>query len=310
MGQGGQAAGLDGRGAMTSVPGISVVVPHYNDLERLDRCLGALCAQTMPRDAYEIIVADNNSPCGIAAVEQVVAGRARIVTAMTPGAGPARNAGAEAAQGEILAFTDSDCVPDAAWLERGVAALGSADFIGGGMKVLVPGGRPMSGAEAFETVFAFDNERYVKRLHFTVTANLFCPRALFLNVGPFRTAVSEDNEWCWRARAMGFSIGYAADAIVGHPARADWAQLKGKWRRICAERYALSRDGGASALKWIGKTWLELPAIPVHALRILTDRRVPSVGERLSALGTLAAIRLWRFVEGHRIVLRGGGHAA
>lgn len=293
-----------------SAPRISVVVPHYNDLERLDRCLGALCAQTMPRDSYEIIVADNNSPCGMAAVEKVVAGRARIVTAMTPGAGPARNAGAEAAQGEILAFTDSDCVPEAAWIERGVAALERADFIGGGMKVLVPGGRPMSGAEAFETVFAFDNERYVKRLHFTVTANLICPRDLFFKVGPFRTAVSEDNEWCWRAREKGFAIGYAADAIVGHPARADWAQLKGKWRRICAERYALSRDGGASALKWIGKTWLELPAIPVHALRILTDRRVPSVGERFSALGTLAAIRLWRFVEGHRIVLRGGGHAA
>ncbi|MDQ4420033.1 glycosyltransferase [Sphingobium sp. DEHP117] len=297
--------------ASSLAPGISVVVPHYNDLERLDRCLAAISKQTMPRDAFEIIVADNNSPCGMAAVERAVAGRARIVTAMTPGAGPARNAGAEAAQGKILAFTDSDCVPAPEWLERGVAALGQgADFLGGGMTVLVPGGRPMSGAEAFETVFAFDNERYVKRLHFTVTANLFCPRDLFFKVGPFRTAVSEDNEWCWRARNMGYSIGYAADAIVGHPARADWAQLKGKWRRICAERYALSRDGGGSALKWIAKTWLELPAIPVHALRILTDRRVPSFGERLSALGTLAAIRLWRFVEGHRIVLRGGGHHA
>ena len=189
---------------MTSAPRISVVVPHYNDLERLGRCLAALNAQTMPREAYEIIVADNNSPCGMAAVEQTVEGRARIVTAMTPGAGPARNAGAEAAQGEILAFTDSDCVPEPDWLERGVAALTSADFIGGGMKVLVPGGRPMSGAEAFETVFAFDNERYVKRLHFTVTANLICPRDLFFKVGPFRTAVSEDNEWCWRAREKGF----------------------------------------------------------------------------------------------------------
>lgn len=295
-------------GAQPSAPRISVVVPHYNDLERLDRCLAALNAQTMPREAFEIIVADNNSPCGMVAVEQAVAGRARIVMAMTPGAGPARNAGAEAAQGEILAFTDSDCVPEPDWLAHGVAALASADFIGGGMKVLVPGGRAMSGAEAFETVFAFDNERYVKRLHFTVTANLLCPREIFFKVGPFRTAVSEDNEWCWRARQKGFAIGYAADAVVGHPARADWAQLKGKWRRICAERYALSRDGGASALRWIGKTWLELPAIPVHALRILTDRRVPSAGERLSALGTLAAIRLWRFVEGHRIVLRGGGH--
>ena len=169
-------------------PRVSVVVPHYNDLERLDRCLAALSAQTMPRDQYEIIVADNNSPVGLAAVEAVVAGRARITVAMTPGAGPARNAGAEVASGEILAFTDSDCVPEPQWLEQGVAALGhEGDFIGGGMKVLVPQGRPMTGAEAFETVFAFDNERYVRQLHFTVTANLLCPSALFRKVGPFRT---------------------------------------------------------------------------------------------------------------------------
>ncbi|MBP6030358.1 MAG: glycosyltransferase [Sphingobium sp.] len=291
-----------------AAPRVSVVVPHYNDLARLDRCLAALTIQTMARDAYEIIVADNNSPCGLAAVEAVVAGRAQIVTAMTPGAGPARNAGAEAAHSAILAFTDSDCVPEREWLEQGLAALAQADFIGGAMKVLVPSGQPMSGAEAFETVFAFDNERYVKQLHFTVTANLICPRELFFKVGPFRTAVSEDNEWCWRARAMGYRIGYAAEAMVGHPARANWVQLKGKWRRICAERYALSRDNGGSALRWIAKTWLELPAIPVHALRLLQDKRVPSLTERIGALGTLVGIRVWRFVEGHRIVLRGGGH--
>ena len=146
------------RNATQPSPRISVVVPHYNDLERLDTCLAALVTQTLPREDYEIIVADNNSPCGLAEVEKAVAGRARVVTAMEPGAGPARNAGAEAAQGQILAFTDSDCVPEPQWLEKGVAALGrDGDFIGGGMKVLVPGDRPMSGAEAFETVFAFDN---------------------------------------------------------------------------------------------------------------------------------------------------------
>lgn len=290
-------------------PRISVVVPHYNDLERLDHCLAALIGQTMARNDYEIIVADNVSPCGMAAVEAAVAGRARIVTATTPGAGPARNAGAEVARGAILAFTDSDCVPEPQWLENGVAALGDGvDFIGGGMKVLVPSDRPMSGAEAFETVFAFDNARYVQQLHFTVTANLICPRDLFHKVGPFRTAVSEDNEWCWRARAMGFSIGYAGDALVGHPARANWAQLKGKWRRICAERYALMQQRGGGSLRWIAKTWLELPAIPVHAVRIMTDSRLPGMRERLAALGTLVCIRLWRFIEGHRVMLRGSTH--
>lgn len=285
-------------------PRVTVVIPHYNDLERLDRCLAALSVQTMPADRYEIVVADNMSPIGLPVVEQVVAGRARVVLATVAGAGPARNAGADQARGDILAFTDSDCVPDSRWLEQGVAALADADFVGGQMEVLVPPDRPMTGAEAFESIFAFDNETYIRRKHFTVTANLFCTRNLFRKVGPFRTRVSEDNEWCWRARALGYRLGYAEGAVVGHPARADWEQLKTKWRRICAERHALMVERGGRALRWIGQTWLELPAIPVHALRVLRSHRVRSGRERFAALGTLIGIRLWRFVEGHRMLLR------
>jgi glycosyltransferase involved in cell wall biosynthesis len=285
-------------------PRVSVVIPHYDDMERLDRCLDALMSQTMTRDQYEIIVADNNSPVGLKAVEAVVAGRARVTVATTRGAGPARNAGARVARGEVLAFTDCDCVPDPAWLERGLAALAQADFVGGKMEVLVPSGRPMTGAEAFEGIFAFDNERYVREKHFTVTANLFCPRDVFQKVGPFRTEVSEDNEWCWRARELGYRLGYAGDAVVGHPARGDWAQLKSKWRRICAERHALMKERGGGALRWIAQTWLELPAIPAHTFRVLRSRRELTPGERWAALRTLVAIRMWRFVEGHRMLLR------
>lgn len=297
-------------GAVTdSSPKVSVIVPHFNDLERLDRCLAALADQSMAATDYEIIVADNNSSVGLAAVAAVVGGRARVTVAMTPGAGPARNAGAEVARGDILAFTDSDCVPDRRWLEHGIAALAAADFVGGRMEVLVPSDRPMTGAEAFESIFAFDNETYVMQKQFTVTANLFCPRAIFRTVGPFRTEVSEDNDWCWRARDMGYRIGYAKGAVVGHPARADFAQLKGKWRRICAERHALMCEKRGKGLRWIGQTWLELPAIPVHAVRIFGNRRVTGMRERFAALGTLIGIRLWRFVEGHRILLRRSGCA-
>ena len=77
------------------------------------------------------------------------------------------------------------------------------------MTVLVRAGQPKSGAEAFECVFAFDNRAYVLDKGFTVTANLFCSRALFEDVGPFLTGVSEDLEWCMRARSKGYRIGYA-----------------------------------------------------------------------------------------------------
>ena len=47
---------------------VSVIVPHYNDLEALDRCLSGLTAQTFPAEQVEIIVADNMSEVGLEAV--------------------------------------------------------------------------------------------------------------------------------------------------------------------------------------------------------------------------------------------------
>jgi glycosyltransferase involved in cell wall biosynthesis len=98
---------------------VSVVIPHYNDLKALDLCLNDLMRQSFPAADREIIVADNASPQGEAEVIRLVAGRARVVTVREKGAGPARNGGAAAAQGEILAFVDADCRPGRGWLRPG-----------------------------------------------------------------------------------------------------------------------------------------------------------------------------------------------
>jgi len=91
---------------------VSVIVPHYDDLRRLDVCLSALGKQTFPKTDFEIIVADNGSPQGFQEVESIVAGRAQLISIAEKGAGPARNGGAAVAIGEVLAFLDSDCVPE------------------------------------------------------------------------------------------------------------------------------------------------------------------------------------------------------
>ena len=88
----------------TATPHVSVIVPHYQDLDGLALCLAALDAQTYPRDRFEIVIADNNSPCGLEAVEKVIAGRAKLVSVLEKGAGPARNGAVAASRGEVLAF--------------------------------------------------------------------------------------------------------------------------------------------------------------------------------------------------------------
>ncbi len=71
-------------------PKISVVIPHYRDVENLKVCLRALEAQSAPRDSFEVIVADNGSPDAEAV--KAATGQARLVIAQERGAGPARNA--------------------------------------------------------------------------------------------------------------------------------------------------------------------------------------------------------------------------
>ena len=289
-------------GSTSSVPFVSVVVPHYRDLANLGRCLEALEAQTYPRDRFEIIVADNNSPEGEAAVAAVVRGRAQLVIVVERGAGLARNGGAARAVGDILAFTDADCRPEPEWIAEAIKALARHDFVGGRMTVLVGDEDHMTPEEAFERVFAFKNEFYVCRKGFTVSANLICPRATFTKVGGFLSAgVAEDCEWCYRARDKGYRIGYAANSVVGHPARRDWQELLKKWRRANGDNYSLMIQSPGGRLRWAVRILL-LPASAIaHTPAVFTSRQICGLGTRLAALGVLYRIRWWRI--GHSLKL-------
>ncbi len=279
---------------------VSVVVPHYNDLAGLSACLDALGRQTLVPD--EIIVADNASPQGEAAVAAAIAGRGRLVVIAERGAGPARNGGVAASTGRLLAFTDSDCVPEPGWLEAGLAALRTADFVGGAMRVLVADEPRLTPSEAFERVFAFDNRDYVERKGFTVTANLFCARTLFDDVGGFRTGVPEDLEWCGRAQARGYRIGYAPDAVVGHPARRTWPELQRKWARLNAEAFGMARAQPRGRWRWLLKA-LALPASALaHTPRALTSPALSAPIDRWNAAKTLWRLRWWRMTDSLRLL--------
>lgn len=271
---------------------VSVIVPHYRDLAGLDACLTALTAQTAR--AHQIIVADNNSPEGAARLAEVIAGRAELTIVETPGAGPARNGGVAVATGDTLAFTDSDCLPQAEWLANGLRALAGYDFVGGAMDVLVQDENHITAAEAFERVFAFDNRAYVLQKQFTVTANLFCSRTVFDDVGGFRVGVSEDLEWCKRAAQKGYRIGYAPDALVGHPARRTWADLKKKWSRLDREAFELALEAPAGRLRWLLKALVMPLSALAHAPKALTSSTLSRLPDRVKATLMLFRLRCWR----------------
>jgi GT2 family glycosyltransferase len=279
-------------------PRVSVVIPHYQDLKGLALCLASLERQTLPRDQYEIIVADNASPVGRDAVAAVIAGRATLVTCTEKGAGPNRNAGVAAAGGEILAFIDSDCQAEPQWLQAGLAGLEGYDFVGGKVVVLVDDPARMTATEAFEAVFAFDFESYINKKGFTGAGNMLVSRAVFDQVGGFRNGVSEDVEWSHRATGMGFHLGYVPGAVVGHPARRTWPELRAKWLRVNLETFKLYLHNGRGRLGWVARCLALPPSAVVHTPKVLTSRHLPSLRARGLAVWMLYRTRLWRMVHG------------
>ena len=282
-----------GRAEAARPPLISIIVPHYNDIAHHAQCLAHLRRKTWPPERREIIVADNNSDGGVAAVE-AIAPDARVVAAREQGAGPARNAAVAAARGSILAFIDSDCFASETWLAEGVAALDRFDYAGGDVRICVPDPHRPTPAEAYEIAFAFDFKKYIEEDHFSGTGNLFVPKPVFDRVGRFRNGVSEDIDWCRRANALGYRLGYAERAVVEHPARREWRELTRRWDRVIAEMFLLRREEPHWVRGWLAyAARVALSPLP-HSLRILRHQRLPGLRNKIFGLIALFGLREYR----------------
>ncbi len=99
---------------------LSVIVPAYNVEKFLPRCLDSLLRQGLEVGEYEVICVNDGSPDNCAQIlaeyEQKYPGIFRVITQENRGLGEARNTGMKVAQGEYIAFVDSDdYVVDGGW---------------------------------------------------------------------------------------------------------------------------------------------------------------------------------------------------
>lgn len=224
---------------------ISIIIPVYNDAARLRRCLAALNHQTMPKAQYEIIVVDNNSTDDIAAAaqayEQIV-----LTHESQPGSYAARNRGISMAKGDVLAFTDSDCIPAKDWLEMGLAHLRvepNCGFVAGGIKLFFAHpGRP-NPIELYDSLFNLQQKKYLEEQGWGATANLFAYKSMFDRVGLFNDSLQSggDAEWGKRVSTEGYRVFYAEEAYILHPARSSFREFCQKNRRTLTGAYRLSQ---------------------------------------------------------------------
>jgi glycosyltransferase involved in cell wall biosynthesis len=225
------------------IPRVSAIVPVRNGEKHVRRCLEALLAQSWPAQRLEILVVDDASTDSTR--ERV---RELPVQLLAQGErrGPyaARNAALRVAAGDVLAFTDSDCVPAEDWIERGVAALARqrADLAGGHVRFCLS--RRRSAFELLDSLSNLDQERSVAERGVAKTGNLFAARRVLDAIGPFPERRSGcDVAWTGRATGAGFALVYAHDAVVEKPARGALALVR-KQYRVGRGQQALWRAAG------------------------------------------------------------------
>ncbi len=217
-------------------PLISIIIPSYNRPERLAMGLEAINQLDYPRDRFEVIVVDDGSVTPLDPVVEKFQAVLSIYLIRQENAGPAsaRNTGANAAQGDYLAFTDDDCQPDSQWLraiEKAIAEFPNAIVGGQTINALADNLYSSASQLLIDYLYEYYNQTQGKATFFT-SNNFTLPRFIYQQLEGFNTnfplAAGEDREFCDRALNCGFFLHYAPTMKVYHH---HFLNLKSFWRQ-------------------------------------------------------------------------------
>jgi glycosyltransferase involved in cell wall biosynthesis len=201
---------------------VTIIIPAYKDWKRLRLCLDALEQQTYPQENFEIIVVNNDPgesiPAGFRFSENLI-----IIDELKPGSYAARNSALKIAKGDIIGFTDSDCIPDKNWIKNAVLFLNenkSFSRVAGPVQIILKSKRPTI-IEKYNQLFAFPQIWLINNGGGSVTANLFVYKSVFDEIGGFDESLMSmgDKHWGMKAEAAGFKIAYVENVSVLHPSR-------------------------------------------------------------------------------------------
>ena len=101
----------------TDLPFVSIIVCTYNRKRLLNDCLSSILRIDYPKSKYEVIVIDGGSTDDTLEL-QLQFEEIRFFTERTGGLANARNKGAELAKGDIVVYTDDDCIVDSQWIKN------------------------------------------------------------------------------------------------------------------------------------------------------------------------------------------------
>jgi glycosyltransferase involved in cell wall biosynthesis len=220
-------------------PAATVIVPVHNGGRALSRVLDTLHAQDFNR-SFEVVVVDNASTDATTRIAMEHPLQPRVVFEPRRGSYAARNAGVRVADGAVLAFTDVDCMPEPQWLAAGVAGIEEGADLVGGEVVQQMSAKPTRW-ERFDARHYLNQRRYVEKMRFAATANLFVRREVIECAGSFDAELlsSGDLEFCYRAQRNGYRLAFQPESVVRHAPRRTLRQLWALHTRLAAGKTVL-----------------------------------------------------------------------
>jgi glycosyltransferase involved in cell wall biosynthesis len=291
----------------TELASVSVVVPFYGlDVSALTRCVKGLLNQDYSKDHVTIAIVDNNEAARLPPT--IFGPRCNIFHEPAPGSYAARNRGIRESFGDIIAFTDSDCVPQRSWITAGVRSLQtSAGPVMVGGSIVFEFGSPQNTCELLDSIIHHRQTEYIFSHGFAATANLFVTRELITIHGPFdaRFLSGGDREFGQRLSAAGVGITLAQDAVVLHPARGRFVELLQK---------GLRGAGGDKTFQSLGRTSSPLDIFKTQFRNFLHRQHLISGQAKTLALtpyrlikvrALLTLIYIGRLLETARLVVGG-----
>jgi O-antigen biosynthesis protein len=220
-------------------PMVSVVICAYNAERTMRQCLKSL--RGLRYSNYEVVIVDDGSRDRTAEIAMEFP-EFRLIRQPNKGLSEARNVGLRAARGEVVAYTDSDCVVDPDWLNLMMRAMVEGGFDGCGGPNYAPHEKGwveacVAVAPGAPSHVLFDADR----AEHLAGCNMAFSKAALLHVGGFDpqfTSAGDDVDICWRMLQAGYRLGYCPAAFVWHfrrnTAKAYFGQQRGYGRAEAA----------------------------------------------------------------------------
>jgi len=194
---------------------VSVIIPVLNAQKTLEKCVLSVINQDYPKNRYEIICIDNGSNDASMSILKKYNDSVKILIEKEKSSYAARNKGVKSAKGEIILFTDSDCIADKNWIKNIIIPFKDTNniLVSGNVKAY----NPITTIQSYYNNFCHNHKNFSKWC-LTTTSNCAIPKKLFFKIGGFNTTLKSggDLELSHRINKINTEFSFQKNAIVYH----------------------------------------------------------------------------------------------